>query len=312
MELAVIIFQQLLILIGISFIGFVLVKRSVLSQQTISEINQIIIKYLTPLLIVESFFQPFDQGQTQQMLIAMLVYGGIMLIRVVVGNLIYGRFQEGVSKFATVFGNVGFIGIPLTRAVFGPSMVIITTGILIINNFISWTIGLDMISVKETNRQPKFLQNSIIFAFAIGLFIRLLNLSLPPIMIKGVAQLTSIYSPLAMIVLGSYFVDLLAWEEYRDRRLWLTVVLRLLIWPLLTLGILIWIPHLSFETFYILMMILSGPCAMMTSLLSQIVGGDYLYGAKLVLLTTVGSTVTTPIMLYLSSWLYQSYYPYLN
>ncbi|MGX7108129.1 AEC family transporter [Facklamia miroungae] len=308
MDLALIIFKQLIILISIAVIGFSLVKKDLLSQTTISQLNTVIVKYLTPLIIVEAFFKPIHQELIIQFFLAMIIYACFVLLRIYVGHWYFGKDEDGVSKFATVFGNVGFIGIPLTLAVFDPSFVMITTGLFLVTNFFSWTLGLRMIRVKDKEPKVKFSPRPILLAFLIGAIIQVLNLPIPPILSQGIHQLNQVYSPLAMIILGAYFVDIAKVSDYLDWKLWQTAVIKLIIWPLINLFMLLLIPGLSFETFFILTMILAGPSAMMAALLSQLVGGDYLKGAKIVLLTTVGSLITIPLILNFATWLYENYY----
>ncbi|MCR8968616.1 AEC family transporter [Facklamia sp. 7083-14-GEN3] len=308
MDLAIIIFQQLIILISIAMIGFWLVKKDHFSQNTVSQINKVIVKYLTPLIIIEAFFKPIESELIIQLLLAMIIYTIFLLIRIYVGHWYFGLNENGVAKFATVFGNVGFIGIPLTLAVFDPSFVMITTGLFLITNFFSWTLGLKMISVKNQEPKVKFTARPILVAFLIGAMIQVTSLPIPSVLSKGIHQLNQVYSPLAMIILGAYFVDIAKVSDYLDWKLWQTAAIKLLIWPLINLFMLLLIPGLSFETFFILVMILAGPSAMMTALLSQLIGGDYLKGAKIVLLTTVGSLLTIPLILNLATWLYENYY----
>ncbi|MGF3065957.1 AEC family transporter [Facklamia sp. P12945] len=308
MDLALIIFKQLIILISIAVIGFSLVKKELLTQTTISQLNTVIVKYLTPLIIIEAFFKPIQQDLMTQFFLAMIIYIIFLLMRIYVGHWYFGKNEDGVSKFATVFGNVGFIGIPLTLAVFEPSYVMITTGLFLVTNFFSWTLGLKMIRAKEKEPKITFSARPILFAFLIGVVIQVFKISVPSVVSEGIHQLNQVYSPIAMIILGAYFEDIATLSDYLDWKLWKIASIKLIIWPLINLIMLLFIPGLTFESFFILVMILAGPSAMMTALLSQIVGGDYLSGAKIVLLTTMCSLVTIPLILNLATWLFENYY----
>lgn len=310
MELAWIIFQQEVILIAMAMIGFMMLKRGLLSQETLAQLNTVVVKYLTPLVILEAFFKPFELNQVIQFVLTIGVYTAFLFLRIIVGNWYYGRYQNGVSKFATVFGNVGFIGIPLTLAVFDPSFLIITTGLLLVNNFLCWTYGLEMVSVRDMQPKIRFSAKPIWIVFAIGILIQALQLPIPAVISKGIHQLNQVYTPLAMIILGSYFIEITDIKDYKDRQLWQTAAIKMLGWPLINIALLLLIPALTFESFFILVMILSSPCAMMTSLLSRMMGGNYLYGAKLILITTLASLVTVPSLLNLAVWAYQHLYPY--
>ncbi|UUX33169.1 AEC family transporter [Fundicoccus culcitae] len=302
MSYIVIVIQQLIVMFLLSLCGYILVKRKDLSGQTISEINKIITLYLTPLVVAKSFLGDFSSEQLVQLLYGMGLYLIFTLMRLFGMRWLYGRYNKTIDQYAVIFGNTGFIGIPLTLAVFGEDYLFLTTGMMLVNNLLNWTVGIPMLTTKS---QPmKLWQNPMIIGLGIGMIFIVTGATLPPVLDSILSTLTSLYTPLAMVCLGSYFVDFSLKDYFSSRRMWQVIFFRLFFFPAIVLAVVLLIPSLDYHTGFVLVMLQAGPSAMTTAIFSHLYGGDYAHGAKLVFGTTLMSIVSIPLMLYFYNLLF--------
>lgn len=297
MSYIIIVVQQLIVMFILSLCGYVLVKRKDLSGQTISELNKIITVYLTPLVTAKSFLGGFTSDQLIQLFYGMGLYLFFTMVRLFGMRWILGRYNRQIDQYAVIFSNTGFIGIPLTLAVFGEEYLFLTTGMMVVHTILNWTIGLPMVSGTAPKR--KFWQNPMYIGVAVGIVFLLTGASLPPLLDSIFNTLTGLYTPLAMVCLGSYFVDFSLSDYFSSRRMWEVVFFRLFLFPAIALIGVLLLPNIDYHTGFILVMLQAGPSAMTTAIFSHLYGGDYEHGAKLVFGTTIMSIVSIPFMLYL-------------
>ena len=81
-----------------------------------------------------------------------------------------------------------------------------------------------------------------------------------------------------------------------DVRLYKASALRLVAVPLLVLITLFFMP-VSFEVKMVMLIAEATPCGAATSMLAQMFGADYQYGTGLVIMTTIFSMITMPLVL---------------
>ena len=81
-----------------------------------------------------------------------------------------------------------------------------------------------------------------------------------------------------------------------DVRLYKASLLRLVVVPLLVLVTLFVMPC-SFEVKMVMLIAEATPCGAATSMLAQMFGADYQYGTGLVIMTTIFSMITMPLIL---------------
>ena len=90
--------------------------------------------------------------------------------------------RKGMMRFAMVFANNGFIGIPLTRAVFGEASTVMAYMIVlnIVMNVTLFTLGVYLISGDKNaiNLKKAFL-TPVFLAFLAGIGLNLLGVSAP-------------------------------------------------------------------------------------------------------------------------------------
>ncbi len=106
----------LFILIGI---GFVCGKLKLLQQAGVKSVNDIVIYIVNPCLIISAFQRDFEAGLLHNFLLALMGAALAHVICLIIASLVFRRQDEGrrkVLRFASIFSNCGFMGIPLLSA----------------------------------------------------------------------------------------------------------------------------------------------------------------------------------------------------
>lgn len=123
-------------------------------------------------------------------------------------------------------------------------------------------------------------------------------------MFNSLDTIAGLSSPLGMILLGGYLARSQFKEVFFTWRNYWVVSHRLLITPILGF-ILLWLLPISDPTILLTLAIVNcTPTAVNTAVFSQIYGGDYEYGARLVILSSILSMVTMPLLITLASFIF--------
>ncbi|HLR92486.1 MAG TPA: AEC family transporter, partial [Atopostipes sp.] len=118
MDILTIIVQQLLEMFLVVLFGFLLAKRDVLNEYTQQEIARMLTNFVIPLTLVLAFQQPFHRDQLVGIALAFLGALFIFASRVLWAHFGF-RGAGKVDRYATVFSNSVFVGIPIIFPILG-------------------------------------------------------------------------------------------------------------------------------------------------------------------------------------------------
>lgn len=88
--------------------------------------------------------------------------------------------RKRIFRFAAVYSNTGFMGIPLVQAVVGPEGVIYASIFVVVFNVVVWTHGYGLMSGGQRTGMKKLLLNPGLLALAVGLPMFFFGLAFPP------------------------------------------------------------------------------------------------------------------------------------
>ncbi|AGY82167.1 AEC family transporter [Carnobacterium inhibens] len=297
MSISSIILQQLGSMFVLIFFGYILVKRNVLNPSGTKQIANMLANFITPVLLFMSFQQPYQSTQFKWFLATVGIAILLMAARIIV-NYFFLRNASRTDRYATTFTNAGFIGIPLVQAVLGFEGVFFVSAYSTVTNILQRTYGIYIISGDKSLITPRnsFL-NPASLGSLVGLIFYLLQIELPTIMSDSLYTISDLNTPLAMILLGSYVAESKLADVFTHRRAYWTTFLALILSPLISIAILWLLPLDNYLVFFVLAIATSAPIAVNTALFSQLYGGDYEYGARLVVLSTLLSLISMPLVL---------------
>lgn len=285
------------IILILILVGFFTVRRGMFSQKALSEITDFLIKIVTPCLIVSSFLSA-DSGKlgAMDLFLAAALPTASIVIAIALSYLFFRKEEkprQKVLRFAMIFSNVGFMGMPLVEGILGSGGVLYGSFFVAVFNVLCWTYGYAMMGGGRVDIKTLLLNPGVI-GLAIGLPIYFLNIRLPEIVASPVEMLAALNTPLAMLVVGGNIARVEPKAFFSDRAVYKMAALRLLVAPALYL-VLALLVRPNDELLLSSVIQAATPVAATCVLLAVQHNGDAELASTSVAVTTVLSIVTIPL-----------------
>ena len=304
-EIVAIATNQIVVMFMLMGVGFALFRSHFLTDASVSQMSDLVLFVANPVLIAKALMRPFDAEVFHGALWVAAVTLGTLLASIALGIAVYrdpNKDHGAMGRFATIFSNTGFIGIPLAAAMVGADGVFFVSVANTVQLFFMWTYGVVLASGDRSQVAPvRVLTNPSIVAMAVGLVCFFLSWEPPALITSALDSLGNLNTGLVMLVLGANLAKCRLGELVRDRALWKASALRLLAMPLVTLALLYVLPRAGIAAQTVLIMYQAMPVAAAASLFAHTYGRDGDFATGVVALTTLCSLVTMPAMLFLAS-----------
>ncbi len=298
--------DQSIILFLLIVIGFIARKRNIVTDALISGFSDFVLKVTLPLFIIVSMDREFSKDKIifsgLILFISIFTYlFKILLSKIFVKNIEALDIQKGVYRALIIFSNSGFMGFPIAYAIYGDDGIFYAAMLNIAYNVLIWTFGVNLLSIgdkKEEGGIINLLKNPGIFSVIIGLVIFLTPLRLPSLLYEPMDMVGGMTTPMAMIVVGGILGGTKVGNAFKNKRLVMTALIRLLVIPLVILVVLLPF-NLPKIVLGITVIIDAMPCAANVAIFSRKYGSDYSLASQGVFLSTLMNIITTPIVLYI-------------
>ena len=208
--------------------------------------------------------------------------------------------DRGVFTFLGAFGNVAYMGYPLVGALFGSDAVFYATILCIPFNLLAFTVGVDMLAGggRRGKMSWRDFVNPAMVSSVLAVIITFLPVKWPGPLTEAVSILGDMILPLSMIIIGATLGEQKLSQVFLDWRVYLFAPVKLLLAPALlwaVMGLFIK-DKLLLDT----ITVLGGmPCAAVAAMLSIQYGADERLASRAVVLTTVLSVGTIPLVCWL-------------
>lgn len=234
--------SQIVLMFILMLVGLLVNKLGFMHAQTSTDLTNILLYIVSPCLIIQAFEQSFSADRLQ--LLARVIVGIIIIyiIMIIVTQLLFKPVADPnlrrIMRYGSVYSNAGFMGIPLTSSLFGATGVFFAVASLAAFNIFSWTHGISLFTGRQGNRRENFKQivlNPNIIAIVVGLILFVTSFRLPTIANSAIKYVSSVNTPLSMIVIGNSLADVKLNRATLDKRLWWVLLLRNLLFPYLAI-----------------------------------------------------------------------------
>ena len=277
-------------------VGYVLARLGKFSRDTQSQLTTLLLYVVSPCLIVDTLQLSPSLHLLEVMGQCLILTLATALLFALLMTLFFRRQPpdaRAVLRFGALYGNIGFMGIPLIQGILGDEGLIFAIVEQVAFNLLIWSHGVLLMGDRKTFSTRKLLLNPGLLGCLVGTVLFLLDLRLPQTVGRGVEFLGSMNTPLAMVIIGAQMASANLPATFRDTRLYCTALLKLVAQPLLIAALLL--PFGLEPAMYITMVVLAAtPTAGLTSMLSQQYGRDTTAAAQLVTLTTLCCMITLP------------------
>jgi predicted permease len=281
---------------------FILRKRNMVSNRVAGDLSTLLLYVTQPLLTIHSFIRPFDMAIVRNILLILLMTFIIHTLFYVISMFMFRRQPENKAKvlrFMVVFSNAGYMCFPILQAMFGSIGVLYGAVYCVGFNLFVWTVGIAIykkdagaFSAKNILLNPSTV--SVVIAFII--FALSLHRYIPAFAVDTLNVLGSMTSPVSMFVIGVRLADVKWKEFFNDGQMYLATAVRLLVAPMVALGI---AKLLGFSGYAVTVpyMACAMPAATATAIFAEKFGGDSVYASKCVVVSTILSIITIPAMI---------------
>ena len=286
-------------------VGFAAARLGFLDARFNRQLTKLIIYLLHPLMILSSVFNKEHLLSNRQVLQLMAVGLACYLILIPLSALVVRLLKvpeadRGTSRFMLIFANVGFMGYPVVRSLFGDDATFYTTVYVLLFQLVVYTYGVHLLS--DGNRpfrfQWKFLTRPTVLAALLALVIYAVNFPVPDVLANMTEYVGSLTTPLSMVVIGCSLASIAWGRAFANPRLYVLMAVKLLLIPLL--GYALARPLLSDPLLLgITIVTLAMPTATNATMLTVEYGGDQELASLGVFGSTILSMATIPAIMWL-------------
>ena len=293
-----------LIMIFILIVPGVFFKRkNIFTVEQNGAINSIVVNLTWPCLVIDAMQMEFSMQILKDC-------GYIMVVCVIILALMFvlsfpfakmvklTKRKRYVTIFMLMFGNTGFIGIPVIQALYGTDAVFYAAIVELINDILIFTVGIMLIQMSAgADLKVGFKQfiNPGLIGVIIGLILFLLNIQLPEVIAVSIEMIGAATTQLSMFCIGYQIGGLSFRQIAGDLQIYAVCFVKLLIVPVIALLLVkIWSGDFSMME-KVLVIGFAMPVAAVTSIFSQQYKGEADFATKGVLLSTVLSLISIPI-----------------
>ena len=300
--------KQVVILYIIVAAGVVCDKTRVFTEKTARACNNLLFYLITPCVIINSFMTTEFTAESAKGLLLAAGCGALTNTAGILLSLPFFRNKNNpnnaVFKFASVYGNMGYMALPLANAVLGPEGVFYcSAGIMMFQVFCfthgAWVMNRGNEGAAGFEAKRLFLNPGVI-AVCIGLPLFLLRVKLPEVVTKPVSFVGSMNTPLAMLMLGTYMSNAGMKTVFKNKEQYLVAALKIVAVPLTVFAVLRLTGIISGVLFTACIIQASAPSANNTVMFAAKYGKDTGVAAKTVSFVSFASVLTMPVMIALT------------
>lgn len=311
-------------LLFIMMIPGILMKKCKLSVDGFGKgISNLVLYIAQPALVFMAYVRPYAQEILINSLyvlgLSMVVHG----IFAVVALASYKKAPDGMRRmlrFATIFSNAAFMGMPLIKEVLGAEATVYASIYNITFNLFLWSLGVyictdkrdrnengiedDEEEIKHKASPLKALYHPVTIAAALGLVVFILPIEthLPGILTETLDKLGNLVAPLSMMVIGLRLAEMDFRGVFKDKNMYLFLALRHIALPLVALGLVKLVSlvlPVSDLVAQVIVILAAAPAATSATMFAEKYDCDANYVSRLVIVSTLLSIVTMPLILLL-------------
>lgn len=322
------VFITVVFLLALAVPGFIFAKLKMLPEKTAEAISTIVLYCCQSVLVFTSFQnRAYDPEIGLNMLYVMLIAASVHMIMFALLKLIFikksAEDKIKVVKYAGIFSNCGFMGFPFLQSLFtvgnGLANVMIYGAVVVaVFNILNWTFGVYvMTGDRKQVSFKKIALNPVIISLIIG-FVLFITLPAPLIdlaaenttfdkiltkLMQSLNYLADMVTPCSMIVVGIRLANVNLKQLFMDKWAYVASFFKLILMSVVSMLAVAFLP-VDVTIKYTVFFLLSMPSATSTAMFAVKFGKNGDFASVCVLLSTVLSVITIPIMYLIMSGIF--------
>lgn len=221
-------------------LGFILYKIKMLNTEVNVALSRLLVEVVVVCMVFASIVSLDDEADKSDviklLIIGVIIYAVLIPVSIGLTRLLRTPAKSrGVYDSLMIFGNVGFIGLPIAESLYGDVGLFFMAILNIHFNLLCYTFGFWLIT-KDSEGDHKISLKSLlspgIIAILVALIIFFLNIRVPDIIISPFKFVGNMTSPLALVVLGSSIAAHPIREVLSQWRIYILTFVRMIVFPI--------------------------------------------------------------------------------
>lgn len=308
--------QQMFVIFLLIIVGFLCYKKNLISEANNACLSKLVINVFNPAMIFSSVLGNAAAGTKDSIASLFLVSAGIFLFLILSAKILvhFTRNtpdQKHITELLYLFANVGFVGIPVVKALLGTDKLLYAAIFILEYNVLIYTYGIGLLEAGDragkkkrfqlANLKPLFNMGTL--ACVATLIVFLTGFTIPGPIADGLQYLANGTTPVSLLVIG---VSLGAQDSilalFSNWRRYVFCLWKLVLIPLAGTFLLKRLP-ISPDMCQTYMIMMAMPCGNLVLMLVKEHGLDGKECAYTIILSTLLSVLSIPLLVFL--------YPYL-
>lgn len=294
-------------------LGILTMKVKIFDSHSLEAVSKLVIQVSLPSYI---FINAISSATRQSLIdslivvpIAIILYVLFIIVSAIIEKVF--RLQNNrkkVFRASLIFGNIGFMGIPLVTALYPDTALLYVSVFTIVDQVIFWTYGVLLTQPVTDSRQrisPANLKNLLsppLLAIVLAIIFIMTGIHIPEVLSSALAAIGNTSMPLALVYIGGVLCTSDIRPVLKCGELYAGIIIKMIILPV-ACYLLMTSMGITGDMAGTLAFIIALPGIEMVPMLAKANGSDGDYAVCAIMITTMACLVTLPIVsLCISLW----------
>lgn len=241
-----IVFQQMLVIFLLIGVGVFTERKLKFTEETVQHLSSLVTNVCNPAIILMSALDRSGNAGPKELLFTAAAAAGMYVVLIFFAPILIRLLGIKEEKMAytmmSVYGNQGFIGIPVASAVLGTQSLIFVSIYIIAFNLVIYTHGIRVIQKAggKNGKKPSLKQmvNAGTVSGVIAVILFVFEIRLPAVLENALTYSGQCTTFLAMVILGISVSRTSLKSIFTEKKLYPFTFLRFIVIPVLWIGIL--------------------------------------------------------------------------
>ena len=230
--------SQMAILLALIALGYTAAKCGAFPPNANHVLAQLVILVTNPATILSAALSGDKALSNAEVLLLTVIALGSFVLLVGIGQLLprllkVPKPELGVYIFMATFTNMGFMGFPVIRSLYGEGAIFYASIFNLVFQFVVYTYGAALLAPKDGKDRVSWrvLFSPIILASVLAYICYLTGFQAPKVVTDGLGMLGSVTSPVCMLVIGIALSQVKFGQVFRNWRFYILFAVRMILLP---------------------------------------------------------------------------------
>lgn len=294
--------SKMITFVALMLVGYVGARRKVLDKNFARSLSSLVMNVFLSCAVINSVLGERPALTGEHLAHVLLVLSVMVVLAYALGAIavrVLGMHDENAPIYELLISvmNTMFIGLPVIQSIYSPTAVLYCALGCIPFNVLLYSYGVWRLKIGKNIGGGLRLKDALtvpLIATFVALIIFAFDIKLPGFVCDLVGTTSNATMPVSMIVIGATLGDVKLTDAFREKRVYLLCLLRLIIIPAITLFVLRFLTT-DAELLASCVIMAACPSAVVVTVLALQYDYDSTFTSKGVLATTVLSMVTLPL-----------------